>query len=152
MTQIKTTFSQLFHDFKKALLSSDKTFKNSVFAIHDNNGTKLFTRFRLNFSHPNEHKSRHNFLGTVNLICSCCSEPETKAYLFLRCQNYVTSRSKHLEIVSNLDQTLRNYDDDYLILTLPYGSEKLNFNLNKKIIKLAICYLKDTERFDESLL
>ena len=27
-----------------------------------------------------------------------------------------------------------------------------NFSLNKEIIKLTICYLKDTERFDESLI
>ena len=52
----------------------------------------------------------------------------------------------------NLDQTLGNYDDDHLIHTLLYGSEKFNFNLNKEIIKLTICYLKDTERFDESLI
>ena len=52
----------------------------------------------------------------------------------------------------NLDQTLRNYDDDHLIHILLYGSEKFNFNLNKDIIKLTICYLKDTQRFDENII
>ena len=61
------------------------------------------------------------------------------------------TRSKLLKNVYNLDETLRNYDDDHLIHILLYGSEKFNFDLNKDIIKLTICYLKDTERYDENL-
>ena len=85
-------------------------------------------------------------------MCSCGSESETTAHFLLRCQNHVMNRSKLLKNVYNLDQTLRNYDDDHLIHILLYGSEKFNFNLNKDIIKLTICYLKDTERFDENLI
>ena len=62
------------------------------------------------------------------------------------------NRSKLLKNVHNLDQTLRNYVDDHLIHILLYGSEKSNFNLDKDIINLKICYLKDTERFDENLI
>ena len=137
--------------FKKALLSFIKISENSVFAIHDNNGIKLLTRLRLNFSHLKEHKFRHNFLDTINPMCSCASEPETTAH-FLFCQNHVIRRSKLLKNVYNLDQILPNYDGDHLIHTLLYGSEQFNFNLNKEIIELTICYLKDTERFDESLV
>ena len=52
----------------------------------------------------------------------------------------------------HLGQTLWNCDDDHVIHILLYCSEKLKFNLNKEIIKLTVCYLKDTERFDESLI
>ena len=138
--------------FKKALLSFVKTSENSVFAIHDNNGIKLLTRLRLNFSHLNEHKFRHNFLETLNPMCSCGSEPETTAHFLLRCQNHVMNRSKLLKNVYNLDQTLRNYYDDHLIHIILFGSERFNFNLNKEIIKLIICYLKDTENLDDSLV
>ena len=138
--------------FKKALLSFVKTSENSVFAIHDNNGIKLLSRFKLNFSQLNEHKFRYNFLDTINPICSCGAEPETTAHFLLRCQNHVITRSKLLKNVYNPDQTLRNYDDDHLIHIFLYGSEKFNFNLNKAIIKLTICYLKDAEHFDESLV
>ena len=134
--------------FKKALLSFVKTSKTSVFVIHDNNSIKLFTRFKLNFNHLNEHKFRLNFLDTINLMCSCGSEQETTALFLLCCQIHIISRSKLLKNLYNLDQTLRNYDDEHLIHILLYGSEKFNFNLNKEIIKLTICYLKDTERFD----
>ena len=85
-------------------------------------------------------------------MCSCGSEPETTAHFLFRCQNYVMNRSKLLKNVYNLDQTLRNYDDDLLNHILLYGSEKFIFNLSKDIIKLKICYLKDTERFDENLI
>ena len=85
-------------------------------------------------------------------MCSCGSEPETTVHFLLRWQYHVINRSKLLKNVYNLDQTLRNYDDDHLIHILLYGSEKFNFNLNKDIIKLTICYLKDTERFDENLI
>ena len=85
-------------------------------------------------------------------MCSCGSEPETTAHLLLRCQNHVMNISKLLKNVYNLDQTLGNYDDVHLIHILLYGSEKFSLNLNKEIIQLTICYLKDTERFDESLI
>ena len=85
-------------------------------------------------------------------MCSCGSEPETTAHFRLRCQNHVMSRSKLLRNVYNLDQTLRNYYDDHLIHILLYGLEKFNSNLNKEISKLTFCYLKDTERLDESIV
>ena len=129
-----------------------KSSENSVFAIHDNNGIKLLTRLRLNFSKLNEHKFRHIFLDTLNPMCSCGSEPETTAHFLLRCQNHVINRSKLLENVYNLDQTLQNNDDGHLIDILLYDSEKFNFNLNKDIFKLTIRYLKDTQCFDENLI
>ena len=138
--------------FKKILLSFVKTSENSFFAIHDNSGVKLLTRLRLNFSRLNEYKFSHNFLDTINPIYSCCSELETAAYFLLRCQNHVISSSILLKNVFDLGQTLWNCDDDHVIHILLYCSEKLKFNLNKEIIKLTVCYLKDTERFDESLI
>ena len=138
--------------FKKILLSFVKTSENSFFAIHDNSGVKLLTRLRLNFSRLNEYKFSHNFLDTINPIYSCCSELETAAYFLLRCQNHVISSSTLLKNVFDLGQTLWNCDDDHVIHILLYCSEKLKFNLNKEIIKLTVCYLKDTERFDESLI
>ena len=85
-------------------------------------------------------------------MCSYGIEIETTAHFFLHCQNHVMSRSKLLKNVYNLDQTLRNFDDDHLIHISLYGSEKFNFKLSKNIIKLIICYLKETERFSETLI
>ena len=121
-------------------------------AIHDNNGTKLIHSLKAKFQAPEQTQIRHNFLGTINPICSYGSKPKTTVHFLLRCQNHVINRSKLLKNVYNLNEIIRNYDDDHLIHTLLYGSKKFNFNLKKEIIKLAICYLKDTERFDESLI
>ena len=78
--------------------------------------------------------------------------PNQKLRPIFSCADVIRRRSKLLKNVYNLDQTLRNFDDDHLIHILLYGSEKFNVTLNKEIIKLIICYLKDTEHFDESLI
>ena len=39
--------------------------ERSLFSLHDPTGAKLLTRFRLKFSHLNEHKFRHNFKDIV---------------------------------------------------------------------------------------
>ena len=118
---------------------------------HDNNSIKLLTRLRLNFSHLNEHQLIHSFPNTVNPMSSDC-EPKAWSHFLLRCQNHAISRSKLLTNVCNLAQTLRSFDDGHLIHTLLYSSKKWNFNLNKEIIKVTVCYLKDSQRFDESLI
>ena len=62
--------------FKKTILDFIRPKENSIYAIHDISGLKLLTRLRLNFSHLNEHKFRHNFKDTVNPMFSCGFEPE----------------------------------------------------------------------------
>ena len=68
----------------------------------------------------------------------CGSEPKPTSHYHLCLENHQISRSKLLKNACNLDQTLKNYDDYHLIHTLLYGSEK------KGIIKLTVCYLRDT--------
>ena len=60
--EIKSLLSTI--SFKKTLISFVKTSTNSAFAIYDNNGIKLLTRLRLNFSEMSEHKFTHNFPDT----------------------------------------------------------------------------------------
>ena len=117
---------------------------------HDFNAINLLTRLRLNFSHLNQQKFRYNFLGTIGPVCSCGSETEATAHFLLRFQNHIISWPKLLKNIYNLDQTQRNYDNAHLIHTVDYSSEKFNFNLNREIIKLTVCYLKDTEQFEIS--
>ena len=47
--------------FKKSLLIYFKAAENSIFDVHNPIGIKLLSRLRLNFSHLNEDKFRHNF-------------------------------------------------------------------------------------------
>ena len=38
-------------------------------------GTSVMEELRINFSHLNEHKFRHNFPNTINTMCSCDPGP-----------------------------------------------------------------------------
>ena len=78
--------------FKKTIVDFIMPKENSMYAIHDISGLKLLTRLRLNFSHLNEHKSRHNFKDTVNPMCSCGFGPETTVQYPFRYKLYTKPR------------------------------------------------------------
>ena len=61
--------------FKSSILNFVRPTENSVFEVHDIKGVKLLTRLRLDFSHLNEHRFRHNFNDILNPMCSCGKEP-----------------------------------------------------------------------------
>ena len=52
--------------FPKKLLGFIKPTENKTFSIYDPLGIKLLNRLRVDFSHLNEHKFRHNFAYTLN--------------------------------------------------------------------------------------
>ena len=59
--------------------------QRSLFLIHDPVGVKLLTRLRLQFSHLNKYKFRHNFKDCVSPMCDCGAETETTSHFFLGC-------------------------------------------------------------------
>ena len=61
---------------------------NSIFNIHNALGIKYLTRLRIGFSHLKEHKFRHNFQDSVDLMCSCSSGTETTKHFLLHCPNF----------------------------------------------------------------
>ena len=85
--------------FKVTILNFIRPKGNSVFDIYDTNVIKLLSRLRLNFSHLNEHKFRHNFNNTVDPMCTCGRERETTLHYLLRCNLYSTPR---LELLNNV--------------------------------------------------
>ena len=68
--------------FRKKLLSFIIPMENKTFSIYDPLGNKLLNRLRVDFSHLNEHKFRHNFADTLNPLCSCSLETESTAHFF----------------------------------------------------------------------
>ena len=74
--------------FKTSILNFVRPRESSVFEVYDIKGVKLLTRLRLNFSHLNEHKFRHNFNDIINPMCSCSKEPETTLNYILPCDLY----------------------------------------------------------------
>ena len=129
-----------------------KVKENSVFSISDPLGLKLPNRLRLNFSHLNEHKFRHNFRDTVYTMRSCGAGIETTDHYLFRCQNFTLVRSSFLIRVFEINVEFRNMNDLTLTSLLLFGSEKQTFDVNKKILNLTIQFLKDYGRFDEHLI
>ena len=65
-----------------------KVKENSTFSISDTLGLELVNCLWLNFSHLNEHKSRLNFINTVNPTCSCSAGVETKDHHLLGSEKF----------------------------------------------------------------
>ena len=109
--------------FKLSILNFVRPRENSVFAVHDINSLKLLTLLRLNFSHLNEHKFRHNFNDTINPICSCGKEPETTLHYLFRCDFYSIYRLELLNDICTLNHTVKNISEENLLKVLLYGAE-----------------------------
>ena len=91
------------YKFKNYLTKFIKVKENSTFSISDPLGLKLLTRLRLNFSHLNEHKFRHNFRDTVNPMCSSGAGIETTGDYLLRCQILLLSdRISSIEFLKSI--------------------------------------------------
>ena len=65
--------------FRKKLLSFIKPTENKTFSIYDPLEIRLLNRLRVDFSHLNEHKFRHN-LNPLNPLCSCFLETKSTAH------------------------------------------------------------------------
>ena len=122
-----------------------------MFDIHDTNWIELLSRLKLNFSHLNEHKFRHNFSDKVDPMCTCGLEPETTLHYLLRCNLYSTQRLELLNNVCILNPSLKNYSNKKLLNIPLYGSEDLNCNMSKEILKATIKLLEMSKRFNSPL-
>ena len=111
---------------------------------------KYLNRLRLNFSNLNEHKFHHNFRDTVKPLCCCNTETGTTSHYLLRCRLLSEQRTKLLENLENLDNTLLSRHGELLQILL-YGSHKFSSSVNNKILSLTIEFLESTKRFDKPL-
>ena len=138
--------------FKKALLGFIRPIPAATYNINDSVGLKLLTRLRVNLSHLNEHKFRHNFQDTLNPLCSCSLEPESIKHYLLHCHFYNVHRKTLLDSLYDIDESISNLSEANLIMLLLYGNSNLySTSLNTKIINCTICYIKTSERFDIAL-
>ena len=126
--------------------------ENSTLSIFDPLVLKLLTRLRSNFSPLNERKFRHNFRDTVNPMCCCDAGIEPTDHYLLHCLNFVLVRSSFLDRTFEINVEFSNMNDLVLASILLFGSEEQTFDVNSKILNLAIQLLKDTGRFDEPLI
>ena len=141
----------MINTFKSSILNFVRLRENSVFEVHDIRGVKLLTRLRLDFSHLNEHKFRHNFNDINNLMCSCGKETETTLHYLLRCDIYSIYRLELLNDICALNESLKNSSEEKLLKILLYGAEDFTSQLNSEILKCTIKFIKKSDRFSGPL-
>ena len=111
--------------YKSKLLCFIRPTKRSIFNVNDPEGVKCLTRWRLRFSHLNEHKFRHSFLDTLNPLCNCSVEVEDNEHFFLRCLNFVNAwRSLFIDI-SSINSSFKYLPSHLKVEFLLCGDSKL---------------------------
>ena len=138
--------------FKKGLLAFIRPNQCYIYNIIDPPGLKLLTRLRVNLSHLREDKFHHNFLDTLNPLCSCSLEIESTSHYLLRCPFYTHIRKTLLDNITNLIGDISNFSDDELTNLLLYGDNIHSIEVNASILKNTLIFLKSSERFGVPLL
>ena len=111
----------------------------------------MLRRLRLGFTYLREHKFKHNFEDTLNLLCSCSIEAESTSHYFLRSHFFDLLRAAFMNDLRNIDSDLPTLGDENLTKILLYGNHIYDDKANKIILMYAIRNIKDSQRFDELL-
>ena len=138
--------------FKKKLLKFIRPSGNSVFRCHNPKGIKLLTRLRFGLSHLREHKFKHDFLDSLNTICSCGQNIERSTRFLLHCSNYSNERLIFLNIIRKIDRNILNRSDLKVTETLLYGDSSLDDTNNTLIMNATMEFLFASKRFDMALV
>ena len=109
----------------------------------------MITRLRLGFSHLQEHKFKHNFIDTLNPLCSCNIEVESTT--FWVAISLMLCRLHLWTILRNIDSDLPTLKDENLTNILLYGNQIYDDQTNQIILMHVMQYIKDSQRFDEPL-
>ena len=134
--------------FKKGLLAFIRPQQCYIYNIFDPTGLKILTRLRVNLSHLRAHKFHHNFLDTLNPLCSCSLEIESTSHYLLRCPFYTHIRGTLLENITDIIGDISDYSDDKLTNLILYGDSIYSIEVNSNILKNTLIFLKSSDRFD----
>ena len=138
--------------FKNALLKFIRPSHSPLYGINHPLGIKLLSRLRLGLSHLREHKFRHNFLDTINPLCSCNIEPKSTTHFLLHCHFFSEHRKTLFDSLKAIDISIIAMSDKVLTHILLFGSNLYTRELNASIIDATITFLLSTERFNQNLM
>ena len=93
--------------FKSRLLSFIRPIQSDVYNIFDPIGLKFLTRLRLDFSHLNEHRFRHNFQDCLNPLCSCSLQTEDTIHYLLHCHHFSQHR---IDLINSVKHIFKCFD------------------------------------------
>ena len=137
--------------FKNRLLSFICPIHFDVYNIFDPIGLKFLTRLRLDFSHLNEHRFRHNFQDCLKPLCSYSLETEDTKHYLLHCHHFSQHRIDLINSVKYIFEDFDSLSDNAKKDLLLYGDPRFDINKNKFILEATLFYIKSTERFSGSL-
>ena len=137
--------------FKSRLLSFIRPIQSDVYNIFDPIGLKFLTRLRLDFSHLNEHRFRHNFQDCLNPLCSCSLQTEDTIHYLLHCHHFSQHRIDLINSVKYIFEGFDSLSDISKKDLLLYGDPRFDINKSKFILQATLFYVKSTERFSGSL-
>ena len=80
--------SENFSVFKRNILKFIRPSPNCVYSYHNRTEICLVTRLRPGLSHLREHKFKHSFWDTLNLLCICGNESEFRERFLLHCPQF----------------------------------------------------------------
>ena len=137
--------SELIAIFKSRLLSFIRPIQSDVYNIFDPIGLKFLAHLRLDFSHLNEHRLRHNFQDCLNPLCSCRLQTEDTINYLVTCHHFSQHRIDLINSVKYIFEGFDSLSDIAKKDLLLYGDPRFDINKNK-----LFC-IKSTERFSGSL-
>ena len=133
------------------LLSFIRPVQSNIYSIFDPEGLKLLTRLRLDFTHLNEHKFRHNFQDCQNPLCSWSLEIEDTSHYLLHCHHFSNHRIDLMNSVNLIISNFKSMNDNIKKDILLYGDSRFDENKSKIILEATINFWKNSERFSRPL-
>ena len=76
---------------------------NSAYNCHNPRGICFIRRLRLGLTHLREHKFKHGFQDTLNLLCTCENDVESTEHFLLHCPECVNERHTLLSTLGNFN-------------------------------------------------
>ena len=90
-------------------------------------------------------------IQTLNPLCPCSVETETKTHYFLCCHFYKCRHVCSYDDLNEIDSSFSTLNDEFTDLIL-HGSDKFDDKKNPNILMYTIELIKDSQRLDKHLL
>ena len=118
--------------FKGDILKFMRPSKKSVFLFNNPKWMQLLIRLGFGSSNLEEHKFKHNFQVTLNLVCNFNENIETSRHYHFHCSLYTDERRPLLNVIQGNDNSILKLGYSHIVDFLLYGRKFLN--ISSKII------------------
>ena len=140
---IKTPYLDTFHVV--ANLKFIRPSPNSIFDCRNPKGICLITRLTLGLCRVRNHRFKHSSQDTLNPLCTCANDVESREHFPLHCLQFVNERRTFLSNSGNFNYNLLENISSVLTQTLVFGNMSLNLSDNSRTLIFS------TKRFNEPL-